>query len=93
MATMLTKQKNILKDLEKLEIEVVAPVMERARKRKDVNITTRTGDDEIHSAEMEVPLINLVHGSRNAASKLTKVYLGHKKLLLMLKQLQLAVRQ
>ncbi|KAL3502808.1 hypothetical protein ACH5RR_037257 [Cinchona calisaya] len=43
--------------------------MERARKRKNVDIATRTGDDEIHDAEMEVPLINLVHGSRNAASR------------------------
>ncbi|KAL3516605.1 hypothetical protein ACH5RR_023507 [Cinchona calisaya] len=43
--------------------------MERARKRKNVDTATRTGDDEIHDAEMEVPLINLVHGSRNAASR------------------------
>ncbi|KAL3519885.1 hypothetical protein ACH5RR_018034 [Cinchona calisaya] len=44
-------------------------VMERARKRKNVDTATRTGDDEIHDAEMEVPLINLAHGSRNAASR------------------------
>ncbi|KAL3507760.1 hypothetical protein ACH5RR_033142 [Cinchona calisaya] len=44
--------------------------MERARKKKNVDTATRTGDDEIHDAEMEVPLINLVHGSRNAASRI-----------------------
>ncbi|KAL3499681.1 hypothetical protein ACH5RR_038774 [Cinchona calisaya] len=44
-------------------------VMERARKRKNVDTATGTGDDEIHDAEMEVPLINLVYGSKNAASR------------------------
>ncbi|KAL3498592.1 hypothetical protein ACH5RR_041324 [Cinchona calisaya] len=44
-------------------------VIKRARKRKNVDTAIGTADDEIHDAEMEVPLINLVHGSRNAASK------------------------
>ncbi|KAL3513994.1 hypothetical protein ACH5RR_026711 [Cinchona calisaya] len=44
-------------------------VMERAQKRKNVDTATGTGDDEIHDAEIEVPIINLVHGSRNAASR------------------------
>ncbi|KAL3497854.1 hypothetical protein ACH5RR_040586 [Cinchona calisaya] len=43
--------------------------MERERQRKNVDTATRTRDDEIHDAEMEVPLINLVHGSRNATSR------------------------
>ncbi|KAL3503329.1 hypothetical protein ACH5RR_037778 [Cinchona calisaya] len=44
-------------------------LVEKERKKKNVDTVTRTGDDEIHNAEMEVPLINLVHGSRNAASR------------------------
>ncbi|KAL3520199.1 hypothetical protein ACH5RR_018348 [Cinchona calisaya] len=44
-------------------------VIERARKRKIVDTATRIGDDEIHDVEMDVPIINLVHGSRNAASR------------------------
>ncbi|KAL3513057.1 hypothetical protein ACH5RR_025774 [Cinchona calisaya] len=43
--------------------------MERARKRKNVYTATGTRDDEIHDAEIEVPIINLVHRSRNAASR------------------------
>ncbi|KAL3509148.1 hypothetical protein ACH5RR_028549 [Cinchona calisaya] len=41
----------------------------KGTKRKNVDTVTRTGDNEIHDAEMEVPLINLMHGSRNAASR------------------------
>ncbi|KAL3500329.1 hypothetical protein ACH5RR_039422 [Cinchona calisaya] len=44
-------------------------VMERARKRKNVDTTIGIGDDEVHDVEIEVPLINLVHGSRNAAPR------------------------
>ncbi|KAL3520619.1 hypothetical protein ACH5RR_018768 [Cinchona calisaya] len=44
-------------------------VMERTQKRKNVDTTTRTGDDEIHDVEMEVPIINLVYGTRNPVSR------------------------
>ncbi|KAL3521201.1 hypothetical protein ACH5RR_019350 [Cinchona calisaya] len=43
--------------------------MERTRKRKNIDTAIGTRDDEIHDAEMEVPIINLVHESRNASSR------------------------
>ncbi|KAL3499908.1 hypothetical protein ACH5RR_039001 [Cinchona calisaya] len=52
-----------------LENNCMHAVMKRARKRKNVDTATRTRDYEIHNAEMEVPLINIVHGSRNTASR------------------------
>ncbi|KAL3529764.1 hypothetical protein ACH5RR_009086 [Cinchona calisaya] len=44
-------------------------VMERTRKKTNVDTTTGIGDDQIHDAKMEIPVFNLVHGSRNTASR------------------------